>query len=288
MKWALAAAVGLAAAALFAPAQTSAINGQPTFRARTAGVRVDVLVTRSGRPVRGLTVDDFVLLDNGVPQVLKSADLEEVPLHTILALDTSESLSGSRLPSLVRASQALLDELKDTDGVTLLTFHRRLDLLAYQSRDRVALPAALARLRSGGATSLRDATYAGLTLPTSAIERALLLVFTDGRDAGSWLSEAAVLDAARVSSAVAYGVVIPDDDSSIEFLEQVVDLTGGRLLRVNRNDLRSSFQEVLAEFRARYLLTYAPSDVTPGLHSIEVRLRSGRGEVRARRGYISR
>ena len=277
----------MAAVFLIMPAGVRHDNGQATFRAGTAGVRVDALVTRSGRPVRGLTAADFVLLDNGVPQIIRSADLDDVPLHVILALDTSASLSGARLQTLINASQALVDELNDADAVTVLTFQRRLDLLAHESRDHAAVRAALGRLRSGGATSLRDATFAGLMLPTSAADRALLLVFTDGRDSGSWLGHDAVLDTALLSNAVTYGVVIPDE-SALAFLEETADATGGRLLRADRGDLRSSFQEVLTEFRARYLLTYSPSDATAGWHRIEVRLRSGRGEIRARRGYLAR
>jgi hypothetical protein len=82
-------------------------RAQPTFSARTAGVSVDVLVTRSGRPVGGLAVADFELLDNGVPQTILSADLEAAPVHVLLALDISASLAGSRLPTLIRASQTL-------------------------------------------------------------------------------------------------------------------------------------------------------------------------------------
>ena len=287
MRWAVA-LVSLMAATAVAASNPTDGQGQATFRTRTAGVRVDVLVTRGGGPVRGLTVKDFVLLDSGVPQAVQSVDLEEVPLHVILALDTSASVAGSRLGSLIKASQALLGELKDSDAVTLLTFQRRLELLIQKSRDRDAVRAALGKVRSGGATSLRDATYAGLMLPTSATDRALLLVFTDGRDAGSWLTPTAVVDAARLSNAVMYSVVVPEDDTPLEFLEQVVEVTGGRVLRADRNDLRSSFQEVLAEFRARYVLTYSPVDLTPGWHPIDVRLRSGKGQIRARRGYVAR
>jgi VWFA-related protein len=267
-----------------------AVNGraQPTFRSRTAGVRVDVLVTRSGRPITGLAVADFELLDNGVPQTIQSVDLEAAPVHVMLALDISASLSGSRLPTLIRASQTMVDQLIPADRVTLLTFQRRLQLLAHDSPDRVAVRDALGRMRSGGATSLRDATYAGLMLPTASHQRPLLLVFTDGRDAGSWLSPGAVLEAAEVSNAVTYGVILQDEDASLEFLEQVTEATGGRIIRAARNDLDLSFQAVLAEFRARYLLTYSPTDVAPGWHSIEVRVRRGGGEVRARRGYLAR
>jgi len=275
--------------ALLSPS-VDAINGrgQPTFRSRTAGVRVDVLVTRSGRPVTGLTLADFELLDNGVPQTVQSVDLEEAPVHVILALDTSASLSGSRLPTLIRASQTMVDQLRPADRVTLVTFQRRLQLLAHDSPDRVAVRDAMGMMRSGGATSLRDATYAGLMLPTLSHQRPLLLVFTDGRDAGSWLSAGAVLEAAQVSNAVTYGVVLRDEDASLEFLERVTEATGGRSIRADRNNLDSAFQAVLAEFRARYLLTYSPSNVAPGWHSIEVRVRRRGGEVRARRGYLAR
>jgi VWFA-related protein len=287
MRWSIVLIGMMAATAVAASALTDG-QGQATFRTRTAGVRVDVLVTRGGGPVRGLTVKDFILLDRGVPQAVQSVDLEEVPLHVFLALDTSASVAGSRLGSLITASQALLGELKDSDAVTLLTFQRRLDLLIQKSRDRDAVRAALGKVRSGGATSLRDAAYAGLMLPTSATDRALLLVFTDGRDAGSWLTPTAVVDAARLSNAVMYSVVVPEADTPLAFLEQVVEVTGGRVLRADRNDLRSSFQEVLAEFRARYVLTYSPVDLAPGWHPIDVRLRSGKGQVRARRGYVAR
>jgi Mg-chelatase subunit ChlD len=172
--------------------------------------------------------------------------------------------------------------------VTLLTFQRRLELLARDSSDRSAVRDALGRMRSGGATSLRDATYAGLMIPTASDQRPLLLVFTDGRDAGSWLDPAAVRAAADVSNAVTYGIVLRDEDASLDFLEQVTEAAGGRIIRADGRGLDSAFQAVLAEFRARYLLTYSPSDVGPGWHSIEVRLQRGSGDVRARRGYLAR
>ena len=37
----------------------------PTFSTKLEVVRLDVLVTAGGNPVRGLTVDDFDVSDNG-------------------------------------------------------------------------------------------------------------------------------------------------------------------------------------------------------------------------------
>lgn len=41
---------------------------QPTFKVNTELVRIDVLAERDGRPIVGLTADDFTVKDNGVAQ----------------------------------------------------------------------------------------------------------------------------------------------------------------------------------------------------------------------------
>jgi VWFA-related protein len=297
-------AAGVGAALLLTTAAAVGQPGAPTFRAQATGVRVDVLATRSGAPLRDLTAGDFELLDNGVPQVIQSVDREDAPLEVTLALDVSSSVSGGRLASLTAAAGEVLDRLAPADRATLLTFQRRLELVASDSADRHTLRTALADLRSGGATALVDAAYAGLMLAGAPDRRALLLVFTDGRDTGSWLQEADVMEAARVSNVVAYGVATPQTTASgpdgpatipfvlgapPTFLEQVADATGGRVLQADWAGLGESFQAVLAEFRSRYVLTYSPSHVdSPGWHTIEVRLRSTKGEVRARPGYVAR
>jgi hypothetical protein len=51
-------------------------------------------------------------------------------------------------------------------------------------------------------------------------------------------------------------------------------------------DLSELFGRVLNELRARYLLTYSPSNTQPGWHDVKVRLKGARGEVTARPGYF--
>src|SRR5262245_38242758 len=85
-------------------AATSAVVAaqQPLFKSRVDLVRLDVSVERDGRPVRGLTARDFSIVDNGVRQRINSVALvEEMPLNVVMALDTSGSLFGSRLQSLI-------------------------------------------------------------------------------------------------------------------------------------------------------------------------------------------
>src|SRR5262249_16361973 len=71
------------------------------------------------------------------------------------------------------------------------------------------------------------------------------------------------------------------------FLPELVARTGGDLF-VERGSkkLRQIFERIVTEFRTRYMLTYRPEGVASGgWHSIDVRLKSVTGTVKARRGY---
>ena len=98
---------------LVALACLGAAPGQvPTFTSGVEAVRVDVLVTRDGRPARDLTPADFEVLDNGVPQRIGYAAFEEIPLNLVFALDASSSVEGERAARLRRACHGVLAELK--------------------------------------------------------------------------------------------------------------------------------------------------------------------------------
>jgi VWFA-related protein len=57
------------------------VQTPPSFEREVELVRVDVVVTdRSGKPLAGLTKEDFTLLDEGQPQTIDSFEAVEVPL----------------------------------------------------------------------------------------------------------------------------------------------------------------------------------------------------------------
>jgi Ca-activated chloride channel homolog len=146
--------------------------------------------------------------------------------------------------------------------------------------------AALIGAAGTGGTALVDGTYAAMTIGQSDAGRALVIVFSDGVDTGSWLAADAVLDTARRSDVVVYGVSV--GRSKPEFLRELTSLTGGQLFEVEKtSNLSAVFLKVLDEFRQRYLVSYTPRDVAKdGWHRLDVRVKR-KAAVKARPGYLA-
>ncbi len=179
-----------------------------TFSSRVEAVRVDVLVTDNGQFVGGLGPRDFDVRDNGVEQRVDLVGFEELPLNVVLALDMSESVAGDRLVNLRAAGGAVLAGLMGDDQAALVTFSHIVELGSGLTKNVQAIRTALSHASGSGDTALIDGTYAGMTFAASDARRTLLIVFSDGLDTSSWLSADRVLDAARRSDVVAYGVTV--------------------------------------------------------------------------------
>ena len=259
---------------------------QPTFSAKRESVRVDVLVTDRGKVVTGLGAGDFDVRDNGVPQAIDLVSFQQIPLNVFLALDTSASVSGERLTDLQTAGHALLDRLAQDDRSALLTF-------SHMVRLREGLTGATARVRQAltgvqplGDTALVDGAYTAIMLDPLDGGRNLLLVFSDGLDTASWLTPERVLDSAKRSDFVVYGVSSRGPEES-KFLEDLTELTGGTTLKIeSTRDLSATFLKILDEFRQRYLISYSPTGVPAGgWHRLDVRVKGRRVTVKSRAGY---
>jgi VWFA-related protein len=269
-------------------AAVAAVRAQDvTFSSKVEAVRVDVLVTDAGQPVRGLGAQDFEIRDNGVLQGIDLVSFEQIPLNVILAVDMSDSVAGDRLERLRTASGAILNGLQKNDQAALVTFSDSVQLGAALSGDVAQVRKALSQAAGKGRTSLIDGTYAGIQVGESDAGRALLVVFSDGLDTSSWLPAEKVLDAAKRSDVVAYAVSVRSP-AKPEFLRELTSFTGGRLFEVEKTgNLDAVFVGILEEFRQRYLVSYTPRGVArEGWHRLDVRVKRG-GTIKARPGYQS-
>lgn len=259
-----------------------------TFSSGVEAVRVDVLVTERGRPLRGLRAEDFEILDNGVPQVVELVTFEQLPVNVILSFDLSHSVAGERIGHLREAGGALLGALKPADQAALVTFNHMVVAAQHLTGDFGRVRDALRRGRAFGQTSLVDATYASILLGEADAGRSLVIVFSDGLDTSSWLRPGAVLETARRSDVVVYGVS-GGSRPAVPFLKELTEVSGGSLFEIaSTSDLGDTFLRVLDEFRQRYLLSYAPRGVPPeGWHRLDVRVKRRSVTVQARPGYFA-
>jgi VWFA-related protein len=276
---------------------------------------VDVLVTRAGEPVTGLTAADFELRDSGVRQQIRSIAVEHVPLNVLVALDVSDSVEGKPLGMLKTAAAATVELLSSRDQVALLAFNHGIPTWVPWSADLRAVRTRIERIQASGGTGLHDAVFAALALGNRRPgSRNLVLLFTDGEDTTGWLPGKNVIDAARRSETVVYAISVRqtrhaylgyqvDFRSGLQpavphvhpsaladsLVERVAAETGGRYVDVEEIGMvKDAFLHILAEFRTRYLLAYVPTGVpASGWHAIDVRLTRGESAVvRARRGYF--
>jgi len=276
----------------------AALQAPPVFRAEVELVRVEVLVTRNGSPVRGLTAADFEVRDGGRVQALEPIREEKTPIDVVLVLDLSGSVGGGKLRALRVAADAFLDGLRpgangladgpDAERAALVVFQEEVRLLEPLTSALDRVHGALRAAKPRGSTALVDATYCGLRLLEPGPRRTVVVVFSDGLDSLSWLAADQVVEAAARSEALVYAVVARDKgDPENSFLREVTRATGGRLWTArSERELRARFLDVLDDVRSRYVLSYAPQDVAfPGWHALEVRLKRGGGDVLARPGY---
>jgi VWFA-related protein len=283
-------------------------SGQQKYRSGVDLVRVDALVTDGRKPVAALTAADFELRDNGVVQTIDAAALESVPLSVIFVLDTSGSVAGSKMRNLGEAVDLILEGLHADDRAALVTFSHRVWLRTPLMSDFTGLRTMMSAAEAAGGTALHDAVYAAVAISEVQDSRPLLIVFSDGLDNMSWMSADLVERAARRGNAVVYGVAVAAQTvyravwngtgtriapvaeyvrGQTEFLDKMAEATGGRVLKADSTDkLPKAFDEILREFRTRYLLTYSPRGVdSPGWHHLELKVKGRKADVKARAGY---
>jgi len=279
----------------------------PRFTGGTEAVLVDVLVTRARQTVPDLKAADFTVLDSGVEQKVELLAIESLPVSLLLALDTSASVRGPALEHLKAAAKAAVASLRPADEAALVTFAHNVALGAGWTNDRAKLNQAIDAVVAQGSTALADAAFTTLGLRGKGRTRTLVLFFTDGDDTASWLNAADVVDAARQSDAVVYGITLPTPGSVITpsddlekrlrseprlyrgaLLPILARETGGESLRAtDTQNLSAVFVDAVSRFNTRYVLSYAPTGVpASGWHPIEVRVSASGVDVRTRRGYV--
>lgn len=135
---------------------------QPIFRSATAAVTLDVVVRdRTGQPVTGLTIDEFEVVEDGVPQKIVRLDAGDsgVPVLQMAAPRVSPRVEGDGTQSLVAlifdqlshqsrkpaidAARSLVESLQSDEYLGVFSMDLRATMEAPFTQDRAEILRAL-------------------------------------------------------------------------------------------------------------------------------------------------
>lgn len=259
-------------------------------RAQVDAVLVPVLVTDRGRFVRGLTRKDFEVLEDGVPQPIASVVSEESPLDLVMAIDVSGSMEPV-LDEVKVAVKQFLAKLRPGDAATLVGFNDNMFITAERETDPAVREAAVDLLAAWGGTAIYDATVRAIDLVGRDGGRRGVVLFSDGDDQNSMTTRETAMARVQSSDAMLYtigfgaAVTRPALRSN---LEEYARATGGKAFFPQRaRELDAIFEHIVNELANQYVLSYSPTRAEQGSdwREITVKVRSGKFDVRARRGY---
>jgi len=282
----------------------AASPSQEEVRLGTIGVNLPVTVyDKDGRLVTDLTVEDFEVREDGVPQRILSFSKEnELPLSVALVMDTSNSVRP-KLKFEKEATIAFLDGIirPKRDRALFVTFGSVIELHQDFTDDVEDLKAAIQAVKAGGATPLYDALYRVIEEKMAmASGRRVLVLISDGEDNASERTLEEVIELAQRHEVVIYAIGTAHaggfgvtmgmvDAPGTKELRRIAEETGGRAFFPQKVlDLERNFSEISTELRSQYYLFYVSSNQNRDgrFRKIEVRV-AGRKDLRARtkRGY---
>jgi Ca-activated chloride channel homolog len=272
----------------------------------TLSVDVDLVVFNvtvlgnDGRPVTGLSANDFHVFEDGREEKIKIFQPEDTPATVGLLIDNSGSMTNKR-KDVVSAAHAFLDASHPKDEMFIVNFNRRPWLALSPSHaftsDRAELKATLAETRAEGTTALYDALKLALDhLNESNRQRKALVVLSDGGDNASTVKLDDVLRTAQQSSATIYCIGIYDPfqkDRNPSALKRIARVTGGEVFFPNTPDsLLTTWPRIASAIRGQYTIGYVSSNPARdgGYRKVKITASGKRGkllDVRTRPGYVA-
>jgi hypothetical protein len=267
-----------------------------------------------GTPTQ-LDISRLRLLDNGNPEKMTHINTDGLPISLIILMQTGGSggrflSSYSNLPWLI--GRLLGDSVNE---VTLVTFDNRVEQIwHFPTRTDGAFNAMTHQRPGDEGAAIKDAVAFGVQQlhDEPGRFRRIVLLLSQGRDAGSSISSQSLVEQLGSSSTVVYCLTFPGgkrrtstyeerrSDSIEQALErtnhaldgqtaeEVAKVTGGSDHEFDdQGSFNSAMLAMLSEFRDGMTLGFQPSSHQPGFHRIEVQPASSKLRVTARRAYWS-
>lgn len=298
----------------------------PTFRVSTSVVVVPTLVEkRNGQILYGLKPPDFAVYDDGVKQTIHvDEELDREPVALVVCVERGRDAPLEF--RIIRRLGPLLDLFAGgrRGEVALVSFDSRPVWMDPFTTDTDLIAHDLAEMPAGdGGDAIRDAVGYSVNLLEGqpARYRRIVLLVSESRDHGSHrFSMQQLVERIGTSNTLVLSLVFTPtksellawakgnpvggdgDGGSANLLapllmtvnamrrntpKALADLSGGEYAPFTRErGFEARVAEEANHARNRYMLSFHPTDLTPGMHSLEVKLTTDRkARVVARNSY---
>ncbi|HEX8709757.1 MAG TPA: VWA domain-containing protein [Pyrinomonadaceae bacterium] len=265
-------------------------------------MRLQVNVTdRNGRALGGLKAADFTVFENGQQRPITGVEPASAPFNLVLLLDVSGSVE-EHINFIRKAARNFLRTVSAQDRISIISFRDDVQVISDFTTDRALLSQRLEEIDAGGATALYDALAYTLVEQLRGLrgERTAVVILSDGDDNKSFVPFGAVLDAVLESGALIYPLYVPSglipqqsvaapaatlDPLRTRFLtlttraeeegRQLASVSGGVYYPVTRlEDLQRAYEDIVAQLRMSYTITYASESA--GRRERRIRVRTSR------------
>jgi VWFA-related protein len=242
------------------------------------------VLDRNGRAIHGMRESDFTVWENGIERRVTNVSPANEPFNLVLLLDVSGSVE-ERMDFIRKAARDFLRTASPQDRISIISFRDDIQIISDFSTDRQMLSRKLDEIDAGGGTALYDALGYVLSGPLRRLrgERTAIVVMSDGDDNKSFVPYPAILEALSESGALVYPLYVPSGlvpETSVPRPEITIDplrtryltlttraeeegrklaaASGGVYYPIRRiDDLQKAYDDVVAQLRSAYTITYA-------------------------------
>ena len=284
----------------------AAVSAQ-VFRGRTDLVVLNVTVSdAAGRLVPGLEQAAFQVLEDGVLQTVTNFTRDPQPIALAILLDSSVSME-SKLKTAQDAAIGFARMLTPRDLAEVIDFDTYAQLLQPFTADVEKLEAAIRRTEAGGSTALYNALYIAFNEFKKERARALedirrhaVVVLSDGEDTSSVVSFDLVLDEAKRSEVMTYGIGIKPKETGpgparawnqADYVLRTISYeTGGKSFTVeDSKSLPAIYEQIARELANQYTLGYVSTNPKRdgAWRKVTVQMTPTEARARTKTGYFA-
>jgi Ca-activated chloride channel family protein len=223
-----------------------------------------MVLDAAGKPVNGLQLADFHVLEDGVQQAIEMAQPEIAPSTYTLLIDSSQSMSR-RLDFVRQAAAELPRFLRPDDEVIVAPFRRTLGVITGPTKDRETIADAIGAIDATGGTSILDCLKDLGPRLGGQTTRQIVVLITDGYDEDSTTTYQTALQAMKSSQATLYvvgiGGVAGISIQGEELLKKLAVDTGGRaFFPARETQIADVHALIAADVQDRYMVSYTPTN----------------------------